>query len=406
MREFMALDRNLKLRALTVFLTVLLGSSIGPNMTIYYVQHFGSFWTGVLLMAVSVAGLIFGLYGGHIADVIGRKRTIEYGQIAMVVGYAIAMVNNSPWLVNPYVTFIGFLLAMIGSSLADPAEQAMMIDSSTPQNRRFVFALIYWILNIGVMIGAAIGGWFFRDYLFELLLFMTIVPIINYCIVRFGMTETLERSEHEQTTSILSALKGYWAVLKDRRYLTFAMASVLASVVYLQPDYYLAAHLSQSFHEYHLFGMDIYGQRMLSLMLVFNTVIIIFVMGWVTRATEKWYLVRAFAIGVLLQGGGFALSFLMQDFWPLIIATIIFTTGEMIGVPASQTLRADMMDPAKIGAYSGVFSVTRPIGAVIASGFVSLSAVVNNWGIAALLMLVVFLAIYLVARAAKMPAPF
>ncbi|MCB6840456.1 MFS transporter [Weissella viridescens] len=406
MREFMALDRNLKLRALTVFLTVLLGSSIGPNMTIYYVQHFGSFWTGVLLMVVSIAGLIFGLYGGHIADVIGRKRTIEYGQIAMVIGYAIAMVNNSPWLVNPFVTFFGFLLAMIGSSLADPAEQAMMIDSSTPQNRRFVFALIYWILNIGVMIGAAIGGWFFRDYLFELLLFMTIVPIINYCIVRFGMTETLERSEHEQTTSILSALKGYWAVLKDRRYLTFAMASVLASVVYLQPDYYLAAHLSQSFHEYNFLGMDIYGQRMLSLMLVFNTVIIIFVMGWVTRATEKWRLVRAFALGVLLQGGGFALSFVLQDFWPLILATIIFTTGEMIGVPASQTLRADMMNPAKIGAYSGVLSVTRPIGAVIASGFVSLSAVVNNWGIAALLMIVVCLAIYLVARAAKMPAPF
>ena len=114
-------------------------------------------------MVVSIAGLIFGLYGGHIADVIGRKRTIEYGQIAMVIGYAIAMVNNSPWLVNPFVTFFGFLLAMIGSSLADPAEQAMMIDSSTPQNRRFVFALIYWILNIGVMIGAAIGGWFFRD---------------------------------------------------------------------------------------------------------------------------------------------------------------------------------------------------------------------------------------------------
>ncbi|MBM7616873.1 DHA1 family multidrug resistance protein B-like MFS transporter [Weissella uvarum] len=407
MREFMDLDRNLKLRALTVFLTVLVGSSVGPNMTIYYVQHFGSFWTGILLMVVSIAGLIFGLYGGHISDVIGRKRTIEYGQIAMFIGYGLAMANNLPHYVNPYLTFVGFLLAMVGSSLADPAEQAMMIDSSTPKNRRFVFALIYWILNIGVMLGAAIGGWFFRDYLFELLIFMTIVPIINYAIVRFGMSETLDRAAHmEQTTSIVSALKGYWEVLKDHRYLTFALASVLASIVYLQPDYYLAAHLSQSFHSYTLFGADIYGQRMLSIMLILNTIMIVLVMGWVTRRTEKWRLVPAFAIGVLLQGGGFAASFLLQDFWPLIVMTIIFTTGEMIGVPASQTLRADMMDPDRIGAYSGVFSVTKPIGAVFASGFVSLSAIVNNIGIAMLLMVIVFASIILVARAAAMPAPF
>lgn len=406
MKEFMDLDRNIKLRALTVFLTVLLGSSIGPNMTIYYVQHFGSFWTGILLIIVSIVGLMFGLYGGHISDVIGRKRTIEYGQIAMFVGYGVAMFNNTPWYVNPYVTFIGFLLAMVGSSLADPAEQAMMIDSSTPENRRFVFSLIYWILNIGVMIGAAIGGWFFRDYLFELLLFMTIVPVINYCIVRFGMTETLVRSENVQTTSIMSALKSYWAVLSDHRYFTFAMGSVLASVIYLQPDYYLAAHLSQTFNDYSLLGMEIYGQRMLSLMLVMNTILIIATMGFVTKATAKWNLVRAMALGLFLQGGGFALSFLLQDFWPLVVTTIIFTTGEMISVPASQTLRADMMNPDKIGAYSGVFAVTRPLGSVIAGAFVSISVVLGNYGIAALLMVLVFVAIYLIARATHMTAPF
>ena len=61
MQDFMALDRNLKLRSLTVFLTVLLGSSIGPNVTVYYVEYFGAFITGFLLIAVSVAGFIAGL---------------------------------------------------------------------------------------------------------------------------------------------------------------------------------------------------------------------------------------------------------------------------------------------------------------------------------------------------------
>ena len=144
MQEFMALNRNLKLRTLTVFLTVLLGSSIGPNMTIYYVQYFGAFVSGFLLMVVSVAGFIAGLYGGHLSDVWGRKRTMLTGSALIISGYTLAMLMNAPWYTNPYITFVGFLTASVGSSLADPAEQAMMIDASTIKNRKFVYALIYW----------------------------------------------------------------------------------------------------------------------------------------------------------------------------------------------------------------------------------------------------------------------
>ena len=106
MQDFMALDRNLKLRSLTVFLTVLLGSSIGSNVTVYYVEYFGAFITGFLLIAVSVAGFIAGLYGGHLADVLGRKKTMLIGSAMIIGGYALAMLMNSPWYTNPYVTFV------------------------------------------------------------------------------------------------------------------------------------------------------------------------------------------------------------------------------------------------------------------------------------------------------------
>ncbi|SCB85547.1 MFS transporter, DHA1 family, multidrug resistance protein B [Weissella bombi] len=406
MQEFMALNRNLKLRTLTVFLTVLLGSSIGPNMTIYYVQYFGAFISGILLMVVSVAGFIAGLYGGHLSDVWGRKRTMLTGSALIIIGYGLAMLMNAPWYTNPYITFIGFLLASVGSSFADPAEQAMMIDASTVENRKFVYALIYWVLNIGVMIGAAIGGWFFRDYLFELLLGSVVVGLVNAFIIKLGMAETLDMTHVQANSSVWSAVKSYGQVLSDKRYVLFMFGSIFSVVIYSQPDFYLAAHLTKSFHDYTFMGIHFYGQRMLSFMLVINTILIILVMNYINHYTNRWALRRSFALGTFMQGFGFAISFLLHDFWPLIIVTFVFTLGEIINVPSSQTMRADMMNPLKIGAYSGAFAATRPVGNILAGSMVSLSQFTNDWGMAGALMVGTFIAIVTIAKASKMPAPF
>lgn len=49
MSDFFKLDRNIQLRILMMFITVAIGSSVGPNMTIYYVEYMGALVTGFLL---------------------------------------------------------------------------------------------------------------------------------------------------------------------------------------------------------------------------------------------------------------------------------------------------------------------------------------------------------------------
>ncbi|MGO2517049.1 MAG: MFS transporter, partial [Leuconostoc falkenbergense] len=52
MSDFFKLDRNIQLRIVMMFITIAIGSSVGPNMTIYYVDYFGPLVTGILLVAV------------------------------------------------------------------------------------------------------------------------------------------------------------------------------------------------------------------------------------------------------------------------------------------------------------------------------------------------------------------
>ena len=190
MADFFKLDRNIQLRIVMMFITVAIGSSVGPNMTIYYVGYFGAFLTGILLVLVQVAGFLAGLYGGHLADLWGRKRVMIAGIGLMTLGYLLAAVMNSPLYINPYITFFGFLMASVGLSFASPAEEAMMIDVSTVKNRKFIYAMIYWVINLAVMIGAGLGGWFFKTARFQLLIGTAIGALISLIIVLVWITET------------------------------------------------------------------------------------------------------------------------------------------------------------------------------------------------------------------------
>lgn len=387
MADFFKLDRNIQLRIVMMFITVAIGSSVGPNMTIYYVDYFGAFLTGILLVLVQVAGFIAGLYGGHLADLWGRKRVMIVGITVMSLGYLLAAGMNSPLYINPYITFFGFLMASVGLSFASPAEEAMMIDVSTVKNRKFIYAMIYWVINLAVMIGAGLGGWFFKTARFQLLIGTAIGAIISLVIVILWITETFpkeKRPTHGQ--SVWAAVKSYRTVFSDQRYMKFMVASIGATIIFSSPDYYLAAHLAQSFHTVDLFGLQIFGQRMLSVITITNTLMIVVMMGFMTKLFEQWSEMKASAFGTALQGGGFAVMFLLTDFWPLLVVAIILTIGEMIVTPASQSLRAEMMNPEKIGAYSGFSAATRPVGSILASGIVSASVFVGNVGAALLLL--------------------
>lgn len=387
MADFFKLDRNIQLRIVMMFITVAIGSSVGPNMTIYYVGYFGAFLTGILLVLVQVAGFLAGLYGGHLADLWGRKRVMIAGIGLMTLGYLLAAVMNSPLYINPYITFFGFLMASVGLSFASPAEEAMMIDVSTVKNRKFIYAMIYWVINLAVMIGAGLGGWFFKTARFQLLIGTAIGALISLIIVLVWITETLpkdKRPTHGQ--SVWAAVKSYRTVFADRRYMKFMIASIGATIIFTSPDYYLAAHLSQTFHTIDIAGVEIFGQRMLSIVTMVNTFMIVLMMGMMTKLFKHWSEMKASAVGTALQGCGFAIMFLLTDFWPLMVFTVILTLGEMIVTPASQSLRAEMMNPEKIGAYSGFSAAIRPIGAILASGIVSASVLVGNVGAALLLL--------------------
>ncbi|GBG96809.1 MDR family MFS transporter [Lactococcus termiticola] len=400
MNDFRKLHPAIQLRIFMVFVGTLTFSTVGSSMTIYYNQHLGAGITGFLLMVSSLVTFFVGLWAGHLSDRLGRRPIMLYATLLTSLGGLIAVYANSPWYFNPWLTYLGFLILGFGWGFYNTASMAMMVDLTDSDNRKIVYSLQYWVINVAILLGSAISGWFFKHYLFELLIAITLEEVLSFVLVFFFIDESFnpKTAEHKSESNII---KAYRFVARDHTFLYYCFGSIFTMMIFGQVDYYLPVHLSDHFITSHLFGFEIYGQRMLTIFLIINTALIVAFMGTVNRLTKHWSRSWGVGLGISIQGLGFILAILFRDFTGLVVASVIATLGEMIFVPFSQALRADLMDGDAVGTYSGAFSVVNPMASILGSLSVSASVFLGNTGMAGLLFVVVLLGLFPILTAVR-----
>ncbi|MFC3927025.1 MDR family MFS transporter [Streptococcus caprae] len=403
MNEFFSLPKQIQLGEAMRFLSIMIGSAVLPFMSMYYVSYFGTFWTGILIVVTQVAGFIASLYGGHLSDALGRKTVIKQGYLLSAVGWLVAIIANVPGHPLPWITFIGVFMVNIGSNYFSPAFDAMVIDMTDETNRRFVYTIGYWLINIAVMLGAGIAGLFYDQFFFELLIALLIVEMLCYAVViaKFGETKP-EHVEFDHGHGIFDSFRNYGEVLSDKAFLTYTLGIILYGAIWAQVDNYLAVHLKLHFVPAVIFGQTITGAKMLSSAVFINTVMIVLLMTTINRLTKSFKLAPQLILGGGLFVVGMMLAFVFNQFVPIALTVVIYTFGEMIYVPASQVLRADMMDEAKVGSYSGLVSMAGPVGNIIAGTMVSLSHFTGIIGVEITLILLAVCGIGMMIRAAQM----
>ena len=401
MKEFLALPKQLQLREAMSFVARVLESAIYPFMAMYYVHYFGAFWTGILMMATKGVGLLTSLYGGHLADVVGRKKVIDWGNGVVALGYLIMTLANIPGHVLPLLTFVGILLAEAAGSFAWPAIDAMIIDLTDDSNRRFVYTIHYWLINVSVMLGAGIAGLFYDSYFFSLLLVLALISLVNFYLAWRYFHETKpEYLVATHTAKLFDSFKSYGQVFTDKIFLTYTAGIMLNSVVWQQIDTFVPVHLKEHFETIVVLGHSLTAAKMLSVMVFVNTLLIVLLMTTMNRWTKPLRLVPQLWLGGALFALGVFMSMWTQTLWPLLFAATLYTIGEMIYIPASQVLRADLMDGEKLGVYSGFMAMAQPVAAMLASGLVSVGAMAGNMVVYTLYLVAAVLSLCLMARSA------
>lgn len=236
-----------------------------------------------------------------------------------------------------------------------------------------------------------------------LLVALLLVNVLCFGIAYYYFDETRpETHAFDHGKGLLDSFRNYRQVFHDRAFVLFTLGAIFSGSIWMQMDNYVPVHLKLYFQPTTVLGFQVTSSKMLSLMVFTNTLLIVLFMTIVNKLTEKWKLLPQLVIGSLLFTLGMLLAFTFTQLYAIWLSVVLLTFGEMINVPASQVLRADMMDHSQIGSYTGFVSMAQPLGAILASLLVSVSHFTGPLGVQCLFVVIALLGIYFTVVSAKM----
>ena len=333
--------RHFQILVVSTFIDRVGGTMIQPFYSLYIVQKFGVNMTtiGLLFGLWSISGVIGNMLGGALTDKIGRKTMIVAGLILSATTSILMGVVNELWAFALVSTVVGML-----SDIAGPARGAMTTDMLPPERRAEGFGIVRVVGNLAWIIGPALGGLLAGKSYMLVFIADAVASIITALIVIWKIPETKPESTPEQEKeSFLDTIKGYGKVAKDGLFLAYVLISMLLITVYSQMYSTLSVFLNQQ----HNIPADGYGWLM-----SMNAALVVIFQISITRSTRKKPPMLMMAVATVLYGVGFTMFGFVDQYWLFMVSMAVITVGEMVHIPTSSGLVANLAPEDKRGRYN------------------------------------------------------
>jgi len=359
------IPKPIKVRLITSFFNRAVSFSIMPFMALLFVKAFNEVIAGAFLIAMVFVSFITNLLGGYLADRFSRKRLlVTTSALTALTFITMAISLTLDWMLLFMVIYAVF---SVTSNLGRPAMGAIIIDATTKENRQAVYALDYWLVNLSIAIGTALGGWLYVSnqlLLFWILSFTSSVLPIAYYLFLDDTPRTWQRQKLRGViTDIFTSYQLAW---RDRPFVKVVFGSMCILAAEFSMGSYVAVRLADSFEPLSFAGWSINGVRMMSIINIENTLLVVTLTFVVQRLAKRLSPRRTLAAGLMLYTIGYVVVTSANSMTALMLFIFIATIGELLYSPVLNTQKANMMPADQRGAYSA-FAGTSFAGADLLS---------------------------------------
>lgn len=371
-------DRNLKVRLFGEAMMNITFWMFFPFLTIYFAEEFGKNKAGLLLVFSQVFSVCANLMGGYCADRFGRKRMMVLSSMGQGLSFLAFAFASSPWFHSPWVGFLSFAVAGVFGSFYWPASQAMIADVVEEKHRSSVFAIFYTSINIAVVIGPILGAVFYVHSRFQLLLVAGMVCILLGFILAKWTRETapLKKAADPPIDSkwyyfLINQLKDYSLIVKDKTFLLFILAGVLAGQTFMQLDLLIPVYMKETIQNQSLFSLgdwsfSVNGEQAFGIVLAENGFLVALLTVIVTKWMDKYYERNVFIVSSAVYAISIVVFSQTQWIWGFILAMAVFTFAELMGAGLQQSFVSKLAPEHMRGQYFAAASLRFTISRTIA----------------------------------------
>lgn len=353
LRKYIELPREIHILCVGSFVNRA-GSFVMIFLTIYISEQLalGQTFAAKAMGAFGFGSIIASLVGGQLADQLGRKVVMVASLISGAAILLMLAAASSPLSVLLLIVLFGVV-----SESFRPACAAMLGDLTSEKQRPSAFSLYYIAINLGFACGPPLGG-LLADYSFSLLF---IADAVTMCLFSFVIILMIPESKpiigEQDIAASIPAKIAIKRITNDRTFMLFCFASMLIAGVF-----------TQAFSTLPIYIRDCgYSNKQFGLLMAINGLMIFVLQLPITSFFERFRIMSNMIVSGLLIAIGFGVYSLPVSTSVLVIAVLIWTTGEMVQAPFKHTVVTILAPPELRARYLGMigmcFSISLMIGA-------------------------------------------
>ncbi len=303
---------------------------------------------GLAIGAYGVGNFVASLVGGHLADTIGRRKTILLSMFSGAGTMLLLSQAHSLPLIIGLAALTG-----LASEFYRPACSALLTDLVPAEQRVTAFAAYRMSFNAGWAFGPASAGFLAAKGFLWLFVGDAATSVL------FGLVALLALPQDTRTRRQGSCWGDALGVIRsDRKFWQAVVASFAVAFVFMQMTSTFGVHVTQLG-----FSAATYG-ALISL----NGAMVVLCELPLTTITRRLPARRVLAAGYVLIGAGFALIAVAHTVPALVACILLFTLGEMTAMPVASAYISNLAPPNLRGRYMGVFGLNWALALIIAPG--------------------------------------
>jgi MFS family permease len=342
---FKQLDRSLYILLIGVLLTHIGTYMVLPMLPIILKTDadLSVVQIGTILASIAIAFQFGSIFGGILADRIGRRFIIGLGAIITAVG------------ISGFGFFTGYLALVLmaivmglGTGLNAPSTKASIAALASKENQTTAFSM----RGIAANIGTAIAGLVIIFLVTSASKLIFWIAGIIYLVVAIKSWLLLPKNCGDAHCPVVPS-GAYKEAFKNKPFIVFSIASVFIWALYAQLSLALPLKATVVLAE----------PKNVALVWTINSVIVIFFQTLLTKKViERIQPLSALAVGILFITAGLASLYFAQSFFSLAISGAIFVIGEMLILPTIDSTISQLSKAELIGLFFALANVVSGLG--------------------------------------------